>query len=314
MRRWITLALTLGVLGLAAGVAWAEDEAAAPKKPDPAAEAAYLERLKEVRLIEIKHLRAPEPAEFEEGRRQILDLKDEKAIGPMVSVLYGPNAKYRNLLIESLNQFAARNSKVAQAYLQDIAVGDAALGHRRRAVDGLKRWSGDRPTNRLMAHLAMDEVPVIRDRAATALAALEEKRAVWLLVERLVTEDVRLVGADVWDAQVALDIRAQMCEVPQFRHSTVTAAVPGLGIATATVDLPAVYIVDFKTTIAMADKGHVAPDYQRVRTEHPEILAALKALTGKDFGFNQAAWQKWLESDEARKIVPSWEPVVVKPE
>jgi hypothetical protein len=131
-------------------------------------------------------------------------------------------------------------------------------------------------------------------------------------VERLVTEDVRLVGADVWDARAIIDIRGQMCDIPQFRHSTVTAAVPALGIATATIDLPEVRVTDFKTTIGMADKGHMVPDYQRVRTEHPEILAALKSLTGKDFGFSQAAWQKWLETDEARKIVPPWEPVVVK--
>jgi len=312
MRRWLAFALTFGGMALAAGAAWGADEAPAPKKADPAAEAAYLERLKEVRLIEIKHLRAPEPAEFEKGRRKILGMTDEKCIGPMVSVLYGTNAKYRGLLIESLGKFAAENSKVAQAYLQDIAVGDGSAPHRRRAVDGLKRWSGDRPTDRLMAHLALDEVPVIRDRAATALAALEERRAVWLLVERLVTEDVRMVGADVWDAQVALDIRAQVCEVPTFRHSTVTAAVPAFGVATATIDLPAVRIIDFKTTVAMADKSHVAPDYQRVRTEHPDVLAALKALTGKDFGYNQPAWQKWLQSEEARKIVPAWEPVVVK--
>jgi hypothetical protein len=312
MHRWLRLALTFGVLGFVAGAVRSAEEAAAPPKPDPAAEAAYLERLKEVRLIEIRHLRAPAPAEFEKGRRKILDLKDEKSIGPMVSVLYGPNVKYRNLLIDALSPFAADNSKAAQAYLQDIAVGDGSAPNRGRAVDGLKRWSGDRPTNRLMAHLALDEVATLRDHAATALAALEEKHAVWLLVERLVTEDVRLVGADVWDARAIIDIRGQMCDIPQFRHSTVTAAVPALGIATATIDLPEVRVTDFKTTIGMADKGHIAPDYQRVRTEHPEILAALKSLTGKDFGFSQGAWQKWLETDEARRIVPPWEPVVVK--
>jgi hypothetical protein len=314
MRQWLTLGLSMGVLVLAAAAVWAAEEAQAPKKPDAAADAAYVERLKEVRLIEIKHLRAPAPAEFEKGRTKILAITDEKSIGPMVNVLYGTNARYRGLLIEALRQFAVNNSKVAQAYLQEVAVGDSSAAHRKRAVDGLQRWSGDRPTNRLMAHLAIDEVSAIRDRAATALAALEERKAVWLLVERLVTEEMRVTGADVWNAQVALDIRCQTCDIPTFRHSTVTAAVPAMGIATATIDLPEVRVVDFKTTIAMGDKGHVSPTYERVRTEHPDILAALKSLTGKDFGFSQAAWQKWLQSEEAQKIVPPWEPVVVKPE
>jgi hypothetical protein len=314
MRRWIVLPLMVGLLVLAAGRVWAAEEAQAPKKPDQAAEAVFLERLKEIRLIEIKHLRAPAAAEFEKGRAKILAIKDEKAIGPMVNVLYGSNPKQRALLVEALNQFAADNSKVAQAYLQDIAAGDGNATNRKRAVEGLKRWTGDRPTNRLMAHLALDEVSSIRDHAATALATLEERRAIWLLVERLVTEEVRLTGADVWDCQVALDVRCQTCDIPTFRHSTVTAAVPAMGIATATIDLPEVRVVDFKTTIAMGDKGHVSPTYERVRTEHPEILAALKSLTGRDFGFSQAAWQKWLQSEEAKKIVPPWEPVVVKPE
>jgi hypothetical protein len=312
MLRWIALGLAAVGLVLVGAAAWAAEEAGAARKPDPAAEAAFMERLKQVRLIEIKHLRAPEPAEFEKGRRKILDIQDEKAIGPMVNVLYTTNARYRGLLIEALTQFARRDSKVAQAYLQEVAVGDGSAGHRKRAVDGLKSWTGDRPTNRLMAHLALDEVAVIRDRAATALATLEEMHAVWLLVERLVTEDLRLTGGEVWDAFVTMDIRAQMCDVPTFRHSTIQAAVPALGIATATIDLPEVRVTDIKTTIGMADKGHVSPTYELVRTEHPDILAALKSLTGKDFGYNQAAWQKWLQSEEARKIVPPWEPVIVK--
>jgi hypothetical protein len=41
--------------------------------------------------------------------------------------------------------------------------------------------------------------------------------------------------------------------------------------------------------------------------QHPGILAALKQLTGKDFGYDQAAWQRWLQSKP--EGVPAWEPI-----
>ncbi len=297
------------VLGLLAAVAYAAE----PAKPDQEpANAAYTKCLKEIRLIEIRHLRSNNAAEFEKGRQKILAMKNDESIGPMVSVLYGTNARYRGLLIEALTAMASANSQVAQAYLQEIAVGDGSSPHRRRAVDALKQGSGDPATGRLMAHLALDEVPVLRDRAASALATLNEKRAVWLLVERLVTEDVRMVGGEVWSGSMQLDIRTQMAGLPTFRHSVIQAAVPNGSIATATIDLPEVTIVDVATTIGMADPGHAIPKYERVRTEHPDILAALKTLTGKDFGFNQPAWQQWLQSDEAAKKIPAWEPLTLK--
>ena len=302
MKRGIWLGLVLAAWAVAVPCAAAENSVDGP----------YTEWLKRVRLIEIRHLRSNNAVEFAKGRQQILAVKDEAAVGPMVSVLYGPNARYRGLLIEALTALAAADSDVAQAYLQEIAVGDGSAPHRRRAVDALKTYTGDKPTDRLLAHLALDEVPIIRSRAATALATLEEGRAVWLLVERLVTEDVRMVGGEVWSGTMQFDIRAQMAGAPTFRRVIISAAVPALGIATAPIDLPEVNIVDVATTIAMADKGHMIPTYQRVRTEHPEVLAALKQLTGKDFGYNQAAWQRWLQSEEATKVVPPWQPLILK--
>jgi len=298
----------LVVFGGFAAAAAAADEAA---KTTPSDEAAYKAWLKRIRLIEIQHLRSGLPSRFAEGRKQILAINDEAAVGPMVDVLYGPKPRYRALLIEALTALASNGSRVAQAYLQEIAVGDGSAGHRRRAIEGLQGYSGDPPTDRLMAHLAVDDVPVIRDRSATALAALGDKRAVWLLVERLVTEDVRMVGGEVWSGSMQLDIRGQMLGVPRFRQVAVQAAVPG-GIAQTFIELPEVDVIDFATTIAMTDQHAAIPHYERVKTKHPMVLAALKELTGKDFGYNQAAWQKWLQSREADGVVPAWQPVRLK--
>jgi len=285
---------------------------AAAANEDAEAEAVYRQWLKKVRLIEIQHLRSGSPSSWAEGRAKLLAMQDAAAVGPMVDVLYGPNPRYRGLLIEALTAMMGEYSDMAVAYLQEIAVGDGSAAHRKRAIESLKQAPSPDQTKRLMAHLALDDVPIIRDRAATALAALGDKRAVWLLVERLVTEDVRMVGGEVWSGSMQLDIRFQMAGIPRFRAVTISAAVPGMGIATAEIQLPEVAIVDAATTIAMTQHGTPIPHYERVRTEHPEVLAALKTLTGKDFGYNQAAWQKWLQSAEAAEKVPPWEPVRFK--
>ena len=311
MQRLRIVFVSLGVCGLLAGGVAHAAAAGEAAKTTPSDEAVCKEWLKRIRLIEIRHLRSGLPSKFTEGRRQLLAIADEAAVGPMVDVLYGPKPRYRGLLIEALTAMASDGSKVAQAYLQEIAVGDGSGAHRLRAVDGLKQYSGDPPTDRLMGHLALDDVPVIRDRAATALATLGDKRAVWLLVERLVTEDVRMVGGQVWTGTMQLDIRTQLVGVPTFRQVAVQAAVPG-GVATAFIELPQVEVIDVATTIAMTDHHSPVPHYERVETKHPRVLAALKALTGKDFGYNQAAWQKWLRSREADKVVPAWKPIRLK--
>ncbi|HUX00634.1 MAG: HEAT repeat domain-containing protein [Phycisphaerae bacterium] len=309
---------TIGILGFAATVlciAGAVRAQQAEEKGDRStdSESAYLERLKEVRLIEIRHLRSGDAKEFEAGRTRILAIEDDAAVGPLVHVLYGPNEQYRGLLIEALGRHAARGSAAARAYLQEIAVGDSSHSHRGRAVKALQANRSSlapAPTERLLAHLALDEVDVLRDRAAEALAAMDEKRAVWLLAERLVTVEYRLVGAEVADYSMMLDIRGQWAGVPVFRRVAIQAAVPG-GVATTFIELPQVQIVDFATTIAMTER-HIGPDYQRVEVRHPQILAALKKLTGKDFGYDVKAWQRWLDTQP--QDIPPWEPIRFKAE
>jgi len=308
MRQRILLGAMLGLLAWITGSALAEPEARDPKAAE--ADVSYTNRLKEVRLIEIRHLRSGKADEFQKGREKILAITNEAAVAPLVSVLYGNNVKYRTLLVEALEAHANRGSKAAAAYLQEIAVGDGGTAQRNHAVKVLKGLSG-RQTDRLMVHLALDEVPVLRSRAATALAALHERKAAWLMVERLVTEEIKLVGYNLDRYDMQFDIRAQVAGVPVFRQVQIQAATPGLGIATATIELPQVHVIDAKTTIAMSER-HVLPDYQRVEVQHPEILAALKKLTGKDFGYNQAAWQQWLQSSDAD--MPAWEPLTLKAE
>ncbi len=302
----IRIAMTVLVAGMLAGGARAGGDAT-PTTQETADEAVY-QLLKQVRLIEIQHLRSSDAKQFRTGSEKLLAIDDPLVVGPLVHVLYGPNDRYRALLVELLEKHAKKGTPAAKAYLQEVAVGDGYRGLRQRAVEAIKASTISEetvPTERLMAHLALDEVPVLRERAAEALASLEEKRAVWLLVERLVTEEYRLVGGTVSDYSMQFDIRAQMAGSPTFRQRTITAAVPA-GVATVTIDLPQVQVIDVATTVAMRDRN-VSPQYKRVEVQHPGVLRALRALTGKDFGYDQTAWQRWLQSGP--EGIPEWEPI-----
>jgi len=286
----------------------------APIPPPPAVapkaaltpEQAYNQWLKAVRLIEINYLRGGDEKQWQAGRQEVLAIQDEAALGPLVQVLYGPSARNRGLLIEALGQFASHQSKVALAYLQEIAVGDASGSHRGRAVEALKAVKDKRPTERLLVHLALDEVGVFRDRAAVALAALDEKRAVRLMVERLTTEEVKWpVGAD---SVAPTDFQFQATGVPKFRHAVVQAAVPG-GHASVIVDLPEADAVVIGTTAFDPFHRRLPPEVEVIITLHPDVLAALKTLTGKNFGYDKVAWTRWFDTPEGQKIIPPWEPI-----
>jgi hypothetical protein len=284
-----------------------------PPKPLTKAEAEkiYLEWATKIRLIEVRLLRPPDGKGWDQGRQEILAIDDEMAAGPMVDVLYGPNPRYRLLLIEALSRLAAVKSKVAAAYLQEIVVGDAGPGQRLKAVEGLKAAAkaGIAVTDRLLVHLALDEIAVFRDRAATALAALGDKRAVYLLIERLVTEDIRI---EMVEEATLLPLSGggsvSLVGPPTFRRVVVQGVAPGGAVAQTVIDLPQADVSDYGIGGWYVGRT-VVPKEQRVLTQHPDILAALKVLTGKDFGFNADAWRKWTSSTEASAIIPRWEPL-----
>jgi hypothetical protein len=276
----------------------------APKLTRAEVEQLYAEWLKKVRLIEIHSLRSTDDKLWQQGREEVLAIEDEAAIGPLVVVLYAPAAKYRFLLIEALARQAARGSPLAKAYLQEIAVGDSVEGHRRRAIEGLKAAPAAPATDRLLIHLALDEVAVFRDRAATALAALGEKRAIHLLIERLVTEEYRVTPPT--EPQLGFNFyQGTLIGAPAFRQVVVQAAAGG-SVSQVTIDLPQVDVIDYGAAFSTSPR---LPEVQRIVTQHNEILAALKALTKKDFGFDKDAWNKWVGGPEGTKIVPPWEPL-----
>ena len=99
---------------------------------------------------------------------------------------------------------------------------------------------------------------------------------------------------------------------PGFRQVTVQGAGAG-GLAgglfsQSTINMSQVNINDYGSG-GFQISHQTVPETQRITVEHAEIRAALKVLTGKDFGFDVDAWHKWSKSAEADRIIPPWEPL-----
>jgi hypothetical protein len=328
MRSWIFVAMVIaGILAIATVArAASPDESPWPPLPPPKTEPVpppppqktqaeleqiYLEWLQKVRLIEIRSLRSTDDKDWQQGRQDLLAIDDDMAVGAMVQILYTPNPRYRGLLIEALARLAARDCVVAKAYLQEIAVGDGSEAHRRKAVEALKAAPGLPAADRLLVHLELDQLGVFRDRAATALATLGEKRAIRLLVERLVTEEVRTVMVDEGVMLQTPNISMSVSGAPSFRQVVVQGSGPGGSLAQTVVDLPTVDVSNVGAGSWMPSR-QLVPASELVQMQHPLILAALKALTGKDFGYDVEAWRKWMASPEGSKAVPPWKPMTLK--
>jgi hypothetical protein len=85
MRQWTLAAAALLALLTANRAALAAEEAAPPASA--AEDSAYTERLKEIRLIEIKYLRANDEKLFQAGREKLMAIDDTAAVKPLVHVI-----------------------------------------------------------------------------------------------------------------------------------------------------------------------------------------------------------------------------------
>jgi len=317
---------------MAAATAWADEPASAPAgegQASPAAAAAnsaspFAEAPKEPVKTRADHIAALDQEqmkwyivcrdlaegplsstsmdEFREGERRLLEITDPKALWPMGLALYTPNMRHRSAFLKAATQFARTSGpptdKMALAYLSDMAVGDASGILRGQARAAILHPDTPKYTDQLRYRAATYHRADVRERAATMLADLKETAAVAELIEVLTTEEIRAKGAWVDTYNVILDIRATNAGVPTFRQVPVQAATPGMGIATGIIEVPTVRVSAINTSVIAPGGYRIEPDWEIATRRHPGVLAALKKLTGEDFGYDKAKWRQWLRSQQ----------------
>ncbi|NLX57604.1 MAG: hypothetical protein GXY74_00780 [Phycisphaerae bacterium] len=238
--------------------------------------------------------------EFRDGERRLLEITAPKALWPMGLALYTPNMRHRSAFLKAATQFARTSGpptdKVALAYLSDMAVGDASGILRGQARAAILHPDTPKHADQLRYRAATYHRADVRERAAAMLADLKETAAVAELIEVLTTEEIRAKGAWVDTYNVILDIRATNAGVPTFRQVPVQAAASGMGIATGIIEVPTVRVSAINTSVIAPGGYRIEPDWEIATRRHAGVLAALKKLTGEDFGYDKAKWRQWLRS------------------
>jgi hypothetical protein len=251
-------------------------------------------------------LSSPTMKEFREGEDQLLEIRDAKALEPMAVALYTSNTRWRSSFLKAVEQYAKTGQEPAKSlaayYLSDMAVADSSSVLRGKARAALLSKETPHVTDRLKFQLANSTDNDERTRAANLLTDLRDESAIAGMIEMLTTTEVRVVGADIESRHVQLDLRPTWAGPASFTTVAVQAAVPGaFTIATTSIMLPNVHVVSLRTTVSAPGGIFVDPDIQQIEVTHPGILTALKRLTGKDFGYDKAAWHDWLRSSRGER-------------
>ena len=236
-----------------------------------------------VRAIKAARLESTNPDLVNEGRAQILAIKDPLAIQPLTDVLSEGNVPHRALLVEALSQFtedeATRNLTVLGLVESDTAVREAAIAElvRRNDIRSVARY-------RLALHTNND---VVVKRAAFALGELKVTDAIPELIALLTAERDRWVEVPVRWYLVYLGGYGDAHLFPPGSPWHVAEWTPS-NYRRPTFQVP-----------YWADYVFNEWQYRRVTVYRTEVLEALRTITGQDFGFEAEDWQRWYDAQKS---------------
>jgi hypothetical protein len=213
-----------------------------------------------------------------DGQKRIAEIDDPLAISPLSEVLSDGGLNSREALVEALSRF---EEDEATLNLGVLALVDPDANIRRQALTQLVLRNDERIGEKFRRALRTGNDTLIR-RAAEGLVIVKYEAAVPELIEVLQAQRRKRVEVIVpsyfteWQEdygrsqQVMLGGRTYVTYRPR-----VSVAIPG--------------------TFVSSDTEWQVRDVTVFRTE---VLDALKAITGQNFGFDEAAWRRWHEEQD----------------
>lgn len=231
-----------------------------------------------IRGIRVGMLESPVQRREEDGRRQILEIRDPLAILPMSRVLGASNRTARAVLVEALSAFPQDEATLNLAV---IALTDASSDIRQRALAELVARNDTRVGAQFRKALDSDNDELIR-RAAIGLGELKAVESVPDLIDELTVRRVK---------RVQVPVRTYFGDL-QSAFSTPTETVFG---NTRVTHAPQVGLFDPTAGVTVENVFRM----QQVTVYRTEVLEALKLLTGQNFGFDAIAWRTWYEEQKS---------------
>jgi hypothetical protein len=209
------------------------------------------------------------------GWSKVLEIRDPLAILPMSRVLAGGNRTCRAVLVKALAAFPQDEATMNLAVL---ALSDDAEDIRRAALCELVGRNDTRVAAQFRKALGSNNDELIR-RAAVGLGELRAVGSVPELIEELTVQR---------NKRVQEPVRRYFGDWPRVFNQPTETRLSG---ATRIIHGPQVGIFDSATNITVENVFRV----RNVTVYRTEVLEALKALTGQNFGFDAKAWRTWYE-------------------
>lgn len=213
-----------------------------------------------------------------DGRAKILAIEDPLAILPLTRVLSEGSRSIRELLVEALTHFPHDEATMNLAVM---AISDDDAGVRTKALNALSPRNDPRVIAMYRESLQNGSDRLVR-RTAEALGRLRATEATPELIAALRAQRRRWVEAPssryLGVVQSAFNRTTQV----NFGGRTVITYQPLVGVA-------------FAGSNVFSDTEYQLRDVTVFRTE---VLEALKQITGQNFGFDEAAWRRWLEEQK----------------
>lgn len=246
--------------------------------------------VRQVRVLR-QALAASTSNERADAERRLFEFAGPQVVAALVDVLGADSEPYvRDLLIRLL---ASVEGPEASFALVQRALRDPDPALRRTAVLELSRRGDPGVTKSLSGWLGAGDLQ-LASRAAQALAGLGAQEAVPMLINSLVRVERRMAWVPTTRA-VPVSGPATGVNVTGRSIPVLTGAAVGDGaVAYGATSVPFASGAGIGVGSGVATPG---PPELRVVTrvhQNPDVLAALEALTGRNFGFDTDSWKRWL--------------------
>lgn len=232
-----------------------------------------------LRAIRESLLESSLPRLRERGRQQVLEIDDPRAIEPLARELSRGGAATRELLLDALQRFDDPAATLNIAVLA-LADPDEQIAGRARRELCLRADPSTVPHLRQALYVDAD---YIVGRAATALAALQATEVIPDLINVLTARKVKPV-------EVSVPATFGPLYLPPH-------GVSGLGAGN-----PHGAHLFGQPPILMGSSvvANLVPRWtlRDVTVMRTDVLEALKALSGRNYGFDVDAWARWYDSTD----------------
>lgn len=200
----------------------------------------------------------------DEARDRILSIDDPAAVQALAAALSrNPNPEVRVFLIQALSRLGTVK---AVRTLAECSLEDEDNEVRLSCLDRLKHKKDPTVVDFYVGQLRSKSNAIV-NRAALALKEMGDRSAVGPLIDALITKH-----------------RSRLPSPPPGQISPLFGKGPGGGAAGLSV-------------------GGKTPKYVEGYVRNREVLEALVALTGADFGYDVGAWKTWLAAQGSREPI-----------